>query len=338
VIENAKKLFDAVASKFGTSSNTLLLSGSLSSGYAPSQPGLIESQDEVFLSLKTGSSESKGTLTGIGFFIGGFGLTVFLAIGLFGETLGADWWFLLFSLLAIAVPMIWEISRPPSLPIIFNRRTQEVYYEMKGDLYHANWDGIEAVAYEYKIINQYSGSIVHGNLEIILQKFGAPDERIVLNLSGVPAGKRLPALIGIWEYLRCFMTVGPWFDEAGRKTESRNTFIEKGLKSGRVSFLDQLLQGRKFIGEERKEGNGISGSAFLYWLDSYLLFPFAFGMECIQKIDRMRSRKHWPDVVQERLDPNGPKTRLIDIEEDYMVQKQRELDELHERMRKTLPR
>src|SRR5690554_5020269 len=30
--------------------------------------------------------------------------------------------------------------------------------------------------------------------------------------------------------------------------------------------------------------------------------------------------------------PNGTTTRLIDIEEDYMAQKQRELDELHERM------
>lgn len=46
----------------------------------------------------------------------------------------------------------------------------------------------------------------------------------------------------------------------------------------------------------------------------------------------------WPDVVQERLDPNGPTNRLIDIEEEYMVQKQQELDDLHERMRKTLPR
>jgi hypothetical protein len=50
-----------------------------------------------------------------------------------------------------------------------------------------------------------------------------------------------------------------------------------------------------------------------------------------------------PDIVgrtlcKERLDPNGPTTRLIDIEEEYMVQKQQELDDLHERMRKTLPR
>jgi hypothetical protein len=69
-----------------------------------------------------------------------------------------------------------------------------------------------------------------------------------------------------------------------------------------------------------------------------MLFLPAFGMEFVQKIDRKKARKHWPEVVQERLKPNGPTTRLIDIEENYMVQKQKELEELHERMRKTLPR
>jgi hypothetical protein len=234
--------------------------------------------------------------------------------------------------------MAWEMSRPPSLPIVFNRRTQEVYYDMKGDLYYATWDGIEAVAYEYSIVNQYSGSIVHGNLEIILQKFGEPESRIALNLSGVPAGKRLSTLIGIWEYLRCFMTLGPWFDGNGKKTECKNPFIEKSLKSGEVSFLDQLLESRTFLRQERQEGNGISGTAALYWFTSYFFFPVALGMECIQRIDRKKSKRYWPEVVQERLEPNGPTTRLIDIEEAYMAKKQKELDELHERMRKTLPR
>lgn len=55
--------------------------------------------------------------------------------------------------------------------------------------------------------------------------------------------------------------------------------------------------------------------------------------------------RQWPEVVRVRLHPNGPKTRLIDIEESYLVQrekeeqqKQKELEELHERMRRTLPR
>lgn len=340
MIENAKKLFDMVADKFGSSSNTLLLGGTSSSGYSPSQPGLIESQDEVFLSIRTASSESKGTLTGLGFFVGGIGVLLVLLPNFIGTPYDSnlDWWLFLLSVLVIIIPAIWEITRPPSLPIIFNRRTREIYYDLNGQLYHATWDGIEAVAYEYKIVNQYSGPIVHGNLEIILQKFGAPDNRIVLNLSGVPAGKRLSTLVGIWEYLRCFMTIGPWFDESGRNTEVKNSFIEESLKAGGVSSLDQLLEGRTLLGREMQEGNGISGTAFIYWVSSYFFLPIAFGESCIQKIDRLKSRKHWPNVVQERLDPNGPTTRLIDIEESYMAQKQKELDELHERMRKTLPR
>lgn len=338
MIKNAKKLLDLVATKIGGDDNALLLNGDSSSGFLPSQPGLIESQDNVCLSLRTASSEAKGTLTGFGFLLGGYGIILFLLIVFFGEIVSGDWWFLFISLLTIAIPMTWEMSRPPSLPIVFNRRTQEVYFDMKGDLYHAAWDGIEAVAYEYKIVNQYSGAIVHGNLEIVLRKFGAPDNRIVLNLSGVPAGKRMSTLVGIWEYLRCFMTIGPWFDENGRKTKNRNSFIEKGLESGAISSLDQLLEGRKLLGRERQEGEGVSGTAFMYWLSSYFFFPVALGESCIQKIDRIRSQKHWPELVQERLDPNGPTTRLIDIEENYLMQKQKELDELHERMRKTLPR
>ena len=89
---------------------------------------------------------------------------------------------------------------------------------------------------------------------------------------------------------------------------------------------------------ERREGEGVSGAAFLSWVTSYMLVLPAFGMEFVQKIDRKKARKHWPEVVQERLKPDGPTTRLIDIEEDYIVRKQQQLNDLHDRMRKTLPR
>lgn len=35
------------------------------------------------------------------------------------------------------------------------------------------------------------------------------------------------------------------------------------------------------------------------------------------RICRDRADKQWPDVVRERLDPNGPTTRLVDIEADH---------------------
>jgi len=340
VIENAKKLFDVVASKFGTSSNVLLLNGKSSSSYAPSQPGLVESQDCVFLSLRTGRAESKGILTGVAFFVGAVGLVLVMLPNLFGAPYSSnlDWWVFFLSVLVIIAPAIWEISRPPMLPVVFNRGTQEIYYDQKGELYYSEWNDIEAVAYEYTIVNQYSGAIIHGNLEIVLRKFGDPDDRIALNLSGVPAGKRLPTLLGFWEYLRSYMTVGPWFDETGNKTEFKNSFIEKSLKSGDISFLDLVLDSRRTLGREYREGEGVSGAAFLSWVTSYMLVLPAFGMEFVQKIDRKKARKHWPEVVQERLKPDGPTTRLIDIEEDYIVRKQQQLNDLHDRMRKTLPR
>lgn len=81
MIENAKKLLDMVAKKIGGNDNTLLLSGDSSNGFLPSHPGLIESQDNVCLTLRTASSEAKGTLTGFGFLIGGYGIILFLFIG-----------------------------------------------------------------------------------------------------------------------------------------------------------------------------------------------------------------------------------------------------------------
>jgi len=156
VIENAKKLLDMVVKKFGDN-KTLLLSGESSSGFLPSHSGLIESQDNVCLTLRTASSEVKGMFTGFGFLIGGYGIILFLFIVFFGGGAKGNWWILFVSILIAIIPMVWEMSRPPSRLIVFNRRTQEIYYDRKGDLYYAVWDGIEAVAYEYSIVNQYSG-------------------------------------------------------------------------------------------------------------------------------------------------------------------------------------
>jgi hypothetical protein len=35
------------------------------------------------------------------------------------------------------------------------------------------------------------------------------------------------------------------------------------------------------------------------------------------RICRDHSDKQWPEVIRERLDPNGPSTRLIDVEDDH---------------------
>ncbi|MBK1873620.1 hypothetical protein FE848_10325 [Marinobacter sp. 1-3A] len=345
MIDSAKKLLDAVTDKLGDPSKTRLLKGGFNSGSYPSLPGLLETQNEVFLSLRTASSDSKGMLTGMGFFLGSIFMLTFLLLLLSGDVSTSRWWILFMAVVSITAPIIWETRRPAMLPIIFNRRTQEIYYDLKGQLYHAIWDDIEAVAYEYMMVNPNSGAIPHGSLEIILQKFGEPKTRIALNLSGMPAGKRLPTLVSMWEYLRRYMINGPWFDEAGRQTAKKSEFVEKTLKAGQESFLDQVRSERLYLAHERQEGNGISGTAVFLWLGSFVLLPMAYGMECIQRIDRRKSRSEWPDVVRQRLERDGPRTRLTDIEESYLAQKekeeqqkQRDLEELHERMRRVLPK
>ena len=153
MIENVRQLFKVVVDKVGDSSRVRILKGSSNSGSYPSLPGLLEAQNEEYMSLRTASADLKGIFTGMGFLLGGYGFCLFALIFLSSDVSSIDWWLLFYSILAIVLPLVWETSRPPSLPIIFNRRTQEIYYDRKGQLYHAIWEGIEAAAYEYNMVN-----------------------------------------------------------------------------------------------------------------------------------------------------------------------------------------
>lgn len=42
-----------------------------------------------------------------------------------------------------------------------------------------------------------------------------------------------------------------------------------------------------------------------------------FTQDLTYRICRDRRDKQWPDVVRERLDPDGPTSRLVDIEADH---------------------
>ena len=94
----------------------------------------------MILSLRTGRAESKGILTGVAFFVGAVGLVLVMLPNLFGAPYSSnlDWWVFFLSVLVIIAPAIWEISRPPMLPVVFNRRTQEIYYDQKGELYEVD--------------------------------------------------------------------------------------------------------------------------------------------------------------------------------------------------------
>src|SRR5690554_7148060 len=57
VIENVSQLFKMVSDKVGDSSRVRILKGSFNSGSYPSLPGLLEAQNEEYLSLRTARSE-----------------------------------------------------------------------------------------------------------------------------------------------------------------------------------------------------------------------------------------------------------------------------------------
>ncbi len=71
MIENVRQLFKMVVDKVGDSSRVRILKGSSNSGSYPSLPGLLEAQNEEYLSLRTASADLKGIFTGMGFLLGG---------------------------------------------------------------------------------------------------------------------------------------------------------------------------------------------------------------------------------------------------------------------------
>lgn len=337
MINSAKQLFDAIGDKFSDQFPRLLLNGARDSGYRPSQSGVVETHAQDYLTLKTATAETKGMLAGCCFFLAIACVAMFFLTTLFGNPNEFTLWPLFAAVGFGVIPFLWELYRPFPLPIVFNRRTQEIYYDLNGKLYHAPWEGIEAVAYEYRNVNQYAGSMVQGNLEIILYRFGDSEDRIALNIGGHTSGKRIQTLASLWEYLRAYMNNGPWFDDLGKQIPVKGDFIKEQLKKSTYSSLDELKTAKKSYRREKAEAQGISGTAVFELISAYLFYPNAFMEHIVYKTSQRRSHKQWPDVVQERLKPDGPDTRLMDIEESYAAEQRKREEELQARVRARFP-
>jgi len=326
MIKSARQLFDTIGEKFASQFARLLLRGDQHSGYAPSQYGSVEQQGEHFLSIKTATAETKGIVAGGSAHICliGVALAIFAILGgmkssimILGLGVGFG---------GLTIGFLWEIYRPFPLPIIFNRRAQEIYYDLNGKLYHIPWEGIEAVAYEYRNVNQYAGSMTHANLDLILQRFADPEDRIVLNIGGHTSGKHVATLAALWEYLRAYMNEGPWFDEEGQHTPHKTPFIREQLNKSGFTMRDNLKNARQRLTEAKREENGLVGAARGVLLSAYVFHPMSVMENVTYRICRDRSDKQWPEVVRERLDPNGPTTRLIDIEGELAARLKAEKD------------
>jgi hypothetical protein len=200
------------------------------------------------------------------------------------------------------------------LPILLNRRTRELYFEQEGELYHTPWDGIAAAAYTFGTVGPYTGGMRHASLEALLHRYGHPGEQVLINL-GSPIGKSLDMQLGFWEYLRAYMDNGPWFDEQGHHSESdafNRSLLEVRKRRGHWARLQWRDIKKEY--KANKGRNFLSYSDLMLLLGGMLFSPINALQNFTYTIAKRRARSQWPTLVKERLRPDGPSSRLIDLE------------------------
>ena len=140
----------------------------------------VEEQTENYLAIEHGESADRGMLTGMLGGMGGAFCGTFTLLFLF-EGRAEDALLAFLSAVACFVPIfLWEILHPMPLPILFNRRTREVYFEQDGELYHTAWDDIAAAAYSVSTVGPYTGRMGHAALEALLHRFAHPKETVLI--------------------------------------------------------------------------------------------------------------------------------------------------------------
>jgi len=294
--------------------STIKLESDKPTGEQPMELFITDEHTEYYLALKAGGDSDRGLLTGVLGGIGGcgsMGLTLMLAMqGVFDPIMLA----LGFSL--FLVPFLFETLRPLPLPILFNRRTREVYYDHDGVLFHAPWDGIQAAAHEFQLVGTNIGSIQCASLEIRVGQFEKPEAALMISL-GAPLGKSLAMQKGFWEYIRAYMNNGPYFDEHGNHSES-DAFVKSQL-AVQFKMSDSFKQTLAQLKQAKKEANGknyLGASDVAKLIFEPMLYPQDRIQEFTYSIAKRRSRNRWPNIVTERLKTNGPTTRLVDLECD----------------------
>lgn len=298
----------------GSAATTIMLEADKSTGEQPMELFITDEHTEQYLALQAGGGSDRGLWTGVLGGIGGcasVGLTLMLAMqGVF------DHMMLGLGLSLFVVPFLWEVLRPLPLPILFNRRTREVYFDHEGDLFHTPWDGISAVANEFQLVGPHIGGMQSAALEIRVWSFEKPDTALMISL-GSPFGKSLAMQKGFWEYIRAYMNNGPWFDEHGNHSKS-DAFVKSQLavKPNMSGWFKDTFNGVKKTKAENAGKNYLGGSDVVMLLFTFLFYPCFRIQEFTYSVAKRRSRDLWPKVVTERLKANGPTTRLVDLERE----------------------
>lgn len=308
-------LIQQARARFGQAPSVVLRADQLT-GEKPWEMFVTDEHTEHYIALKTGGDTDRGMLTGAMGGIGGVATILMSAILILNGKIDGIWTGFILAATLFIIPYLWETRRPLPLPILFNRRTREVYFDHNGELYHSPWDGIQALAGEFLMVGPHTGGMRNASLEILVRRLGEPDNALLVSL-GLPMGKTLQMQKGFWEWLRAYMDNGPWFDENGQRSES-DAFV-KFMLSAHMKPTDFLAWRRQVIAEKKAAAGGknyLTGSDTFMYVCHLLFYPMNWLQEFTYNVAKRRSRNRWPQLVSERLQPDGPTTRLIDLERE----------------------
>src|SRR5690606_38479974 len=281
----------------------------------------IDQENKIFLDFKTAIEEQYGGWFSTGMF--GAIIAAILCIAEFivhydaglVENLKVAAGVLTLAMIMV-LPGLLEISKPLPAPWRFNRRTREVYaLDESGQLYHAPWDNIQAHLCTDTVFFPKSGPMCTAVLEVQLHRFGHPDQTLYIALGMALGGLRYQKL-RLWEYLCTYMDQGPGFETLDMASAAGKPISEPDseLYNPHAPVLSP---------EEQKQATQAVFNSpvvrFMIWWNKHDVmtrieqWPYRRALR--------RPRKHtWPEMVLERCRPDGPNTRLVDIEPMPVVQ------------------
>ncbi|WP_178129898.1 MULTISPECIES: hypothetical protein [unclassified Pseudomonas] len=312
---NIKDLIERARNLYGESPH-IILKADEPTNHPPMELFVTDEHTEHYLSLRSGGESGRGEITGVIFLIYTIPCLIVIAIGLYYGHFNSIFLPLLIGAGVFLISFILECRAKLPLPIIFNRRTREIYFDHNGQLFHTPWDDIQAITYDFTIVSHHVGGLNNAALEILVRRLGEPENALMVPL-GAPMGKDLDMQKGFWEYIRAYMNNGPWFDEHGNHSES-DTFIREQLASN-IRPSDFLAHERQLI-LEKKAALGrkthLTPTDYISLIGDFYLHPTHLIQDFVYDTAKRRARNRWPEIVLERLRPDGPTTRLIDLERE----------------------
>ncbi|MCE8031300.1 hypothetical protein HOP54_21670 [Halomonas daqingensis] len=311
-MQSIKTYFADLSQRLGLAEELIVLSPKRRAAKQPMQLGEVQDQTEHYLDLSSGAEEGKGIFTGV------WGMGAIYMFLIMSPVIFQDWEGALYVFTTAAIMFgittavfLLEVYWPSSSPIRFNRRTREVYFQDKDKLYHVPWDEAVAWMQESRTVTQYTGAMTETPLQLLLQRYGHAEEVIALRLN-LPMGRTAETQGMFWEYLRCYMEKGPWFDERGNPViaSNRDAVLAQYRAKHKQAKID-LDHYRELVRLGIMSPGRMRATATY---DAFML-PATFLRDLTAKYARQRAvRNQWHPLVKERCRPDGPTTRLYDLE------------------------